>query len=231
MDREMDEDPASNDRRSGHLRCLYAFLLVSPLLALAFITAPIVASNHRTRLETELKEFGRQKTLALRGLGKEVYEDFVDSRIGGCDTDQYNGTQQAQKARDQLSEIMESDPRIKAIAIFASTVPTAHPRGVVIRIGYFDCWSKPVSLFMDDEVMGWRGVWREQSVEGEMFFFRAPVAGSGSQLYATANLALSARLLERDAAAMRNGVLAIGLCLVTVAYCIALKFVSRVKPP
>ena len=121
MKPEMDEDPTTAAKRQGPLRFLYAFLLVLPLIALAVITSLITASTHRARLERELKEYGRQKTLELRDLGKRIYRDFLNPQIGGSSTDQYYMSEKGREVREELLKFKEANRQIRAIAIFASS--------------------------------------------------------------------------------------------------------------
>jgi len=224
--------PSPSSRIRGWPLALKYVVLISLLIILVSVLfGLVVASIFRTKLESEIKSYGRLQTLSIRALGDKIYKDFIDPNIGDGDGNQYQIHQEAKKMREHLNRIKDADPRIKAIVVFAWQTPTENPRGVVLATGDPDNFGKPVNPFMDDEVLGWKGPYQEGGVSEEALFFRAPIVGSGTQLTATANLILSVRSLERDAASMRNKILIFGLIFVGVGIGISLLLASLVTRP
>lgn len=223
--------PPTSRIRGWPLALKYVILISMLIILVSVLFGMVVASIFRTKLESEIKSYGRLQTLAIRALGDKIYKDFNNKDIGDGDGNQYQVSEEARKMREHLTRIADADNRIKAIVIFASQGASENPRGVVLATGNPEVFGKPSNPFMEGDVLGWKGPYQDQGVQEEALFFRAPIVGSGTQLTATANLILSVRSLEEDAASMRNKILIFGLIFVGVGIGISLLLASLVTRP
>lgn len=201
-------------------------ILVSVLFGL------VVASIFRTKLESEIKSYGRLQTLALRALGDKMYHDFVDQDIGDSTTQKYQEHAEGRRMLAHINKIAAADPRIKLLVVFAAKFPKANPDGLVLSTGNPELWTAPPpGAQPENDVLIWRGKCQDQGITEEALFFRAPIVRSGDLFTATANLVLSVRTLEQDAASMRNRITIFGLIFVGVGIGISLLLASLVTRP
>lgn len=225
--------PSPSSRIRGWPLALKYVVLISLLIILVSVLfGLVVASIFRTKLESEIKSYGRLQTLALRALGDKIYDDFIDANIGDNTTSKYQAHEEGKKMKEHLVRIAEADPRIKLLVIFASNMPMPNPSGLVLSSGNPEKWTPPpADAVPDDDVLVWRGQIEDKGASEAALFFRAPVKGTGTQLKATANLVLSVRSLEQDAASMRNKIMIFGLIFVGVGIGISLLLASLVTRP
>lgn len=221
--------PAVSARTRKRSSLFAAILITIPIGLLAVLVGIVVDSHHRDRMQTEMRDLGRQRVLAIRTLGKKIYQDFLDPQIGDGDGYQYQLSKEAKEMRRELGKIRDADPNIRAIAIYASQEPTANPRGVVLYMGEpveVDCRMSP---FMDGEVLGYKSFWPIEGTLEEALVLRAPISGSDGQFTATANLVLSVESFKRDAKTMRTWILIFGLVFVGAGFAISFVLVSRAR--
>jgi len=224
--------PPSSRIRGWPLALKYVVLISMLIILVSVLFGLVVASIFRTKLESEIKSYGRLQTLALRGLGDKIYRDFVDPNIGDSTTNKYQTHEEGRRMLEHLNRIADADPRIKLLVIFAANSPGANPNGMVLSTGNPDRWTPPPpGLQPEDDVLIWRGKCQDQGVFEEALFFRTPIVGSGDRLTATANLVLSVRTLEQEAASMRNKIMIFGLIFVGVGIGISLLLASLVTRP
>jgi hypothetical protein len=210
-------------------RALAALMITLPVGLVVILVGTVMDLRYRDQMQAEMRDYGRQRVLEIRALGRKVYQDFLDPQIGNGGTKQYQASAEAQEMRERFLKIREADPNIRAIAIYASTVPTASPCGVVFAMGgrIDERWANDV--YMDGEVRGWKGPCCDQGVTATALFLRAPIAGREDQLMATAHLVVSVESFERDADSMRNWILVRGLIAVSVSFGLSFLLVSYIR--
>ena len=210
----------------------YILLISSLVIVVCLAYGIVVCSILSTQLREEILRYGKGRVLWLRILGREVYADFKNPRIGQSDTAAYQRSAAGQQALKSLAELAQADDRIRDLTIFASNQPTDHPYGAVLSTRTATGYTRPPDIEPDqDGVLVWEGQYRYEGGQEGALFFRCPVAGQGKALYATANLVLSLKSIHDEINATRNRIILFGLIFVGIGIGLSLFLASHVTRP
>ncbi|GMV80004.1 MAG: hypothetical protein AMXMBFR7_11880 [Planctomycetota bacterium] len=226
-------------RRGLSLAVKFSLFISLLIILISALFGLVVIRIFQEKLRDDILRSGYQQALTLRAFGRRVYDRFVqfDKDEDKSRTAKYfHETAEGQSDQLLLQKIVEGDPRVQDIAIFASREPLAEPRGRVVIARSAESFSPyadeyrldiPIEGGADSEIVAYQGRYNNQ----RSIFFRASIEGKGKQLYATANLILSEEQVQMEVSRLLTKIALFGLVFVGAGIALSLGLASAVTSP
>lgn len=226
-------------RRGLSLAVKFSLFISLLIILISALFGLVVIRIFQEKLRDDILRSGYQQALTLRAFGRRVYDRFVqfDKDEDKARTAKYfHETAEGQSDQLLLQKIVEGDPRVQDIAIFASREPLAEPRGRVVIARSAESFSPyadeyrldiPIEGGADSEIVAYQGRYNNQ----RSIFFRASIEGKGKQLYATANLILSEEQVQLEVSRLLTKIALFGLVFVGAGIALSLGLASAVTSP
>ncbi|MBE7466092.1 MAG: PP2C family protein-serine/threonine phosphatase [Planctomycetes bacterium] len=226
-------------RRGLSLAVKFSLFISLLIILISALFGLVVIRIFQEKLRDDILRSGYQQALTLRAFGRRVYDRFVqfDKDEDKSRTAKYfHETAEGQSDQLLLQKIVEGDPRVQDIAIFASREPLAEPRGRVVIARSAESFSPyadeyrldiPIEGGADPEIVAYQGRYNNQ----RSIFFRASIEGKGKQLYATANLILSEEQVQMEVSRLLTKIALFGLVFVGAGIALSLGLASAVTSP
>ncbi|MCW8133809.1 MAG: SpoIIE family protein phosphatase, partial [Planctomycetota bacterium] len=227
-------------RRGLSLAAKFSLFISLLILLISLLFGLVVIRLFKDKLKEEIKRSGYQQVLTLKPLGKRVYRSFVDTWLMNtkAEAKSYADTPAGVSDKADLKQILDGDPRILDLAVFASKEPAKDPSGVVVIARGLTTFSMPNDPTKfetvdggDPDIKVWWGDITVDDKHERVLFFRVPLEGKDDKLLATGNLILSASQIDQEVQSLIRKIALFGLLFVLAGIALSLGLASLVTSP
>lgn len=193
-------------RRGMSLAVKFSLFISLLIILISSLFGLVVIKLFKETVQKEIIHSGYLQVLSLEPFAKNAFQKWRDFENNKNRPERsFDETPESKEMKEQLLKIVEGDPRIKDIAVFASRNESPSPSGVVaaakspktfVPAPDDDNELKGVTVFAgeaDPRVMVWESEYRgeNENVGEPVFFFGLPIQGSRRAMSCSLNLILT----------------------------------------
>ena len=221
-------------RRGMSLAFKFSLFTLLVICLVTFLFGLFSIRDLRTHMLEEITRSGYQDVLVLQAFGRRVISE-VRGDGANFNLENLKNYEKTNKESDQrhLEAIKNSDPRIVDVAIFASSEPTDNPTTVLVSATKIDNFSPGtlVDVNLPDpntKVL----VFRRDYGGKPCLYFRLPlVEATGSKMYASADIILSAEAIDSEVAKQTRNLVIVGLVFIGAGVGLSLALGMKIVQP